>query len=210
MFKSRLLGFINAQIPETLARNIIDDLYAAYARSDTVAQEELQVMPPQRYRAYTRRELCNEVLARHGEVRHTDPQGELFGFLQSNALNMLVFCVDRGLSVRAAKYRYLLSQMNKVFSPVCPDLFDEQSELVHRSLHTCLMVVAPNNQGADVKHPESLLLTVPYCNYTGFHLMVDVDEWLRSYGEDAVDVQDVWPTFREELLVIEQNAQDSE
>lgn len=208
MNKERILAFINAQISESLVRAIRDDIYAAYARSDDVAKEELQKLGPERYRAYTRRELCNDALARHGEVRQTDPKGEQYGFLQSNALNMLVFCVDRGLNVRQAKHRDLLSEMNKVFSPVCPDLFDPESELVHSSLHTCLMVVTPKSQGANVKRPEAIVLTVPYTNYEGFHLIVNVEDWLNSYAEKEETASDVWPTFREELLVVERDNEE--
>ena len=207
MIKEKLQAFINEQFPEPLIRVITDDIYAAFARSDEVSQQELQSLGHERLRAYMRRELCNDVLARHGEVKSTNPKGEQYGFLQLNSMNMLVFCVDKGLAVRPAMYRKQLSEMNKVLSPVIPDLFDPQSELVRSSLHTCLMVVIPKGQGGNSRHPENILLTVPYSDYKGFHLVVPLDEWLKSYGEQTADVNDPWPTFREELRKIEQDGE---
>ena len=207
MNKDRFLAFIRQQVSEDVAQKISDALYAAYARAEVLAKEEIKALGHERMRAYMRREFVNDVLAQLGEAKHTNPKGEKYGLLQFNAINMLAFCVDPTRPERPANYKKELAEMNKVLEPEIPDLFDPNSELARSSLHTCLMVINPKFGEGDPRHPRDILLVVPYTNRKGFHLQVRLRDWLESYKDDVVEPVDFWPTFRKEILETEKDDQ---
>ena len=60
----------------------------------SMAKAEIKALGHERMRSYSRRELCNDVLAQYGEARHTNPKGEKYGLVQFSDMNMLTFCVD--------------------------------------------------------------------------------------------------------------------
>ena len=210
MNKDRFLAFIREQVSENQLREMTDAVYAAYSRAEVVAKAEIKALGHERMRSYSRRELCNDVLAQYGEARHTNPKGEKYGLVQFSDMNMLTFCVDPTQTIRPANYRKELSRVNQIFEDVHPDLFKDDSELIRSSLHTCLMIINPKAHEKEQKRPRDIQLVVPYTDFKGFHLKISLNEWLESYQEKAATTVDPWPSFRKEIIDIEKLDQDDE
>lgn len=182
----------------------------AYAKANQSAQELLKNTSPVRLRGQMRRYVIDDAFAgisKFPSVNQTVPKGEHFVVLCSGDLTLSHIELHENALARPAKHRAFLAKKNAILEPYTPDFFEPSLPEFDKCLHLVAVIVHPNPKEKDQSKPQQVFISVPYTDWSGYHLEVAIDKLISDYDEHKDKnysvPDDAWPTLRDDLIDLE-------
>lgn len=187
--------------------NLQDELQASYTSAHTLVEGNLariENAEKVRLRPQLRHYLLNAAFRRAAvNSGHecidavTTPKGENYVVVQSQGIKISRIGLNHDQStLRTAKHRTLIAELNNEFEGYTPDLFQsEQSDNIVSRQDT-LGVLAINVNPPASFSQDSMLdirITVPFTNLKGFHYNQSIREILGLYNvaNNVIDIPDL-------------------
>lgn len=203
---SRLVRYITANVDRSLFLSMDDSIRTAYSKANLRTQEDFKNTNPSRPRAQLRRYLIDDALAgalAEGQpsVLQTVPKGEQYVVVCSGNVTISHIELHENAWVRPAKHRRFLAKRNAILEPVTLDLFEKSPPRLDEALHVVAVVIHPQPKAKNQSEPSEIFISVPYTDWTGFHLEIPIRELLQNYETDHNSnlVDEAWPTLRDDL-----------
>jgi len=204
--KARLLRYITAHMDKDLLFSMDEAIRAAYREADAFSRARFSLTGPARPRGQLRRYLIDESLANiwttgSPSIEKTVPKGEHYVVLCSGNITMSHIELHENKRARPARHRELMVLRNAILEPVNLELFQETAPDLRDSLHVVALVVHPNTKFENQAEPSEIFITVPYTDWSDYHLSVPLNTVLEYYDEQPQPylVDEAWPTLRTDI-----------
>lgn len=204
--KSRLVRYITSNVDRSLFLSMDDSIRAAYAKANTRSLEDFKNTNPARPRAQMRRYMIDDALAGalaegNPSVIQTIPKGEQYVVVCSGNVTLSHIELHENKWARPAKHRSFLAQKNAILEPVTLDLFEAAPPKLDDALHVVAVVLHPHPQAKNQSEPSEIFISVPYTDWSGYHLEVPIRKLLQEYEveHDLSLIDEAWPTLRDDL-----------
>ena len=211
--KARLMNYITANVARDLFLSMEDAIRAAYAKANARALEDYRNINSARPRAQMRRYMIDDALAGAlakgtPSVLQSFPKGEHYVVICSGNVTLSHIELHQHKWARPAKHRLFLAKKNAILEPTTLDMFEPSRPDLQDSLHLVAVVLHPNIRNKNQSEPSAILISIPYSDWSGYHLELPLNEILIAYenspGSDYVD--EAWPTLRDDLRKAESDS----
>ncbi|WP_444912028.1 hypothetical protein [Microbulbifer sp. PAAF003] len=208
LLKSRLIRYIAKHLDRELILSIDDAIRTAYAKANARVQEDIKNTSQTRPRAQLRRYYIDDALAGalakgKPSVQQTVPRGEHYIVICSGNITLSHIELHGNSRARRAKHRALLTKKNAILEPVTLDLFKEAPPKFDDALHVVAVVLHPAPEVQNQSEPGEIFITVPYTDWTGYHLEIPIQKLLMEYEteteHDPSLKDEAWPTLKDDL-----------
>ena len=205
--KKRLMSFIVHNVGKDVLLALDDNIRSAYEQANDDAKKLVNINPS-RMRAQNRRYYVdNAVAGIHASVKakicSTEPKGEMYVVLKSGKITLSHIELHKDSTARDAKHRKLLAKKNAILEKPQYDLFKQAPPELDDALHIVIVVIHPEKRNRNQGVPLSVLVTVPYTTWDGYHLEVSLIEMLEKYSSEELEessmIDGAWPKLREDL-----------
>lgn len=204
--QEKLVRYIIGNVKRDLFLSLDEAIGSAYLRADQRVTEDIQFTSRTRPRAQLRRYYIDDAIAGamssgSPSVVQTVPKGEHYIVVCSGNISLSHIELHEDAFARPAKHRKMLAMKNAILEPLQYDFFNKTTEDLADSLHLVAVVLHPSTQENNQSAPKRVLITVPYTNWQGYHLEIDLKDLLKSYNQTGTQgvVDEAWPTLKEAL-----------
>lgn len=204
--QERIARYITRNVDKNLFISMEDAIRSGYAKAHYHAKEICSNTSPARLRAQTRRYAIDDALsgslsAGMSSVQQTFPKGEHYVVIASGKVTISHIELHEREKARPAKHRKLLTLKNAILEPENFDLFKELPPKLDDTLHVVAVVVHPDPVAKQQSIPSDIIVTVPYTDWSGYHLELPLAQLISSYSEENNSglVDEAWPTLKDEL-----------
>ncbi|MFG1498057.1 hypothetical protein ABMA57_15605 [Saccharospirillum sp. HFRX-1] len=204
--QERIIRYITTNIDRSLFLSMDDSIRTAYAKANHRAEEDFKNTNPARPRAQLRRYMIDDALAgalSEGQpsVEQTVPKGEHYVVVCSGNVTLSHIELHENALARPALHRKLMARKNEILEPFTFDLFEAPPPRLDDALHVVAVVVHPRPTSEKQSEPSNILVSVPYTDWSGYHLEISMAEMLAKYEDDSSSdiIDSAWPMLRDDI-----------
>ena len=190
--ESKLVQFIISEIDENDLIKLRNKLFERYRLDASNTLEHypttkiVKRIKPQKHR-YGNDEAFVEVFGDEC-LNSTSPKGEVYTLHKTGNLTLSHYLVNADETIRTAKHRREIAKKNTIIEPYTVDMWDENANAqIKASLHVAVLV---KHQDAEPRHsmePQGIFIEIPYSDWTGSHLLLRIDEFIRLYSVSTIE-----------------------
>lgn len=201
--QEQLIKYVAHHLDRELLLGIEDAILSAYKAAHEDTERRIKNTPKSRFRSQARRYYIDEALAGLNEkfqskVRPTEPRGEHYVMLCSGNITLSHIELHSGAKPRAAKHRKMMALRNAILEPQNLDFWKSPPPDLKDSLHVVATVIHPASGHAEQFQPQSLRVTIPYTDWNGTHLDVELSKLYEQYdvSEELSQLDTAWPSLK--------------